>query len=95
MIGLGPPEPFLDDDQITDILANGPSDIYVERRGKLEKTGARFRDAAHLVNIAQRVAAAVGASTGKSDGRRPADGRKSSQYRAAPACPQRWDHFDR
>jgi pilus assembly protein CpaF len=60
MIGLGPPEPFLDDDQITDILANGPSDIYVERRGKLEKTGARFCDAAHLVNIAQRVAPAVG-----------------------------------
>jgi pilus assembly protein CpaF len=61
MIGLGPLEPFLDDDEITDILANGPSDIYVERRGKLEETGARFRDAAaHLVNIAQRMAAAVG-----------------------------------
>jgi pilus assembly protein CpaF len=60
MIGLGPLEPFLNDDEITDILANGPSDIYVERRGKLEKTGARFRDAAHLINIAQRIAAAVG-----------------------------------
>ena len=60
MIGLGPLEPFLDDDEITDILANGPSDIYVERRGRLEKTGARFRDAGHLVNIAQRIAAAVG-----------------------------------
>jgi pilus assembly protein CpaF len=60
MIGLGPLEPFLDDDEITDILANGPSDIYVERRGKLEKTGARFRDPAHLVNIAQRIAAGVG-----------------------------------
>ena len=40
MIGLGPLEPFLDDDEITDILANGPFDIYVERRGKLEKTAA-------------------------------------------------------
>ena len=60
MIGLGPLEPFLDDDEITDILANGPFDIYVERRGKLEKTAARFRDAPHLVNIAQRIAAAVG-----------------------------------
>src|SRR5947208_10732572 len=38
MIGLGPLEPFLDDDEITDILANGPFDIYVERSGKLEKT---------------------------------------------------------
>src|SRR5215472_8607696 len=60
MIGLGPLEPFLDDDEITDILANGPFDIYVERRGKLEKTTARFRDAQHLVNIAQRIATAVG-----------------------------------
>jgi pilus assembly protein CpaF len=60
IIGLGPFEPFLDDDEITDILANGPFDIYVERRGKLEKTAARFRDAQHLVNIAQRIATAMG-----------------------------------
>ena len=60
MIGLGPLEPFLDDNEITDILANGPFDVYVERRGKLEKTTARFRDAQHLVNIAQRIASAVG-----------------------------------
>ena len=60
MVGLGPLEPFLDDDEITDILANGPFDIYVERRGKLEKTAARFRDAQHLVNIAQRIATAIG-----------------------------------
>ena len=58
--GLGPLEPFLDDDEVTDILANGPFDIYVERRGKLEKTNARFRDAQHLVNIAQRIAAGIG-----------------------------------
>jgi pilus assembly protein CpaF len=60
MVGLGPLEPFLDDDEITDILANGPFDIYIERRGKLEKTAARFRDASHLVNIAQRIATAIG-----------------------------------
>jgi pilus assembly protein CpaF len=60
MVGLGPLEPFLDDNDITDILANGPLDIYVERDGKLEKTGARFRDAQHLVNIAQRIATGVG-----------------------------------
>src|SRR5437899_9521890 len=60
MIGLGPLEPFLDDDEITDILANGPFDVYIERRGKLEKTAAQFRDAQHLVNIAQRIASAVG-----------------------------------
>jgi pilus assembly protein CpaF len=60
MVGLGPLEPFLDDDDITDILANGPLDIYVERNGKLERTGTRFRDAQHLVNIAQRIATGVG-----------------------------------
>jgi pilus assembly protein CpaF len=60
MVGLGPLEPFLEDDEITDILANGPLDIYIARGGKLEKTGARFRDAQHLVNIAQRIATGIG-----------------------------------
>ena len=48
MVGLGPLEPFLDDEEITDILVNGPFDIYVERNGKLEKTAARFRDAQRI-----------------------------------------------
>jgi pilus assembly protein CpaF len=60
MVGLGPMEPLLEDDEVTDILVNGPFDIYVERRGKLEKTAARFRDAQHVVSIAQRIATAVG-----------------------------------
>jgi pilus assembly protein CpaF len=60
MVGLGPLEPLLADDTITDILVNGPSDIYVERRGKLEKTAARFRDTQHVVNVAQRIATGVG-----------------------------------
>jgi pilus assembly protein CpaF len=60
MTGLGPLEQFLDDDDITYILANGPFSVYVERRGRLEKTNARFRDSEHLVTIAQRIAGAVG-----------------------------------
>ena len=60
MVGLGPLEPFLEQDEITDILANGPFDIYIEREGKLEKTVARFRDSQHLVNIAQRIATGIG-----------------------------------
>ena len=60
MVGLGPLEPLLDDDEVTDVLVNGPFDVFVERRGKLERTTARFRDAQHLVSVAQRIAAAVG-----------------------------------
>jgi pilus assembly protein CpaF len=60
MIGLGPLEPLLRDDEVTDILVNGPFDVYVERFGKLEKTQARFRDTQHVVHIAQRIATAVG-----------------------------------
>ena len=60
MVGLGPLEPLLLDEEITDILVNGPFDIYVERQGKLEKTRIRFRDATHLVNVAQRIASAIG-----------------------------------
>jgi len=60
MVGLGPLEPLLQDDSVTDILVNGSNDIYVERRGKLEKTSAQFRDTQHVVNVAQRIATGVG-----------------------------------
>src|SRR5204863_1816286 len=60
MIGLGPLEPLLQDDEITDILVNGPFDIYAERHGKLEKTTARFRESSHVNHVAQRIATAVG-----------------------------------
>jgi pilus assembly protein CpaF len=60
MVGLGPLEPLLQDDTITDILVNGPYDIYVERHGKLEHVDTRFRDAQHVVHIAQRIASAIG-----------------------------------
>ena len=60
MVGLGPLEPLLADETVNDILVNGPNDVYVERHGKLDKTSVRFRDAAHLVNVAQRIATAIG-----------------------------------
>jgi pilus assembly protein CpaF len=60
MLGLGPLEPLLEDETITDIMVNGPDKIFVERRGKVVLSTARFRDAAHAMNICQRVAAAVG-----------------------------------
>ena len=60
MVGLGPLEPLLRDETITDIMVNGPFQIYVERRGKLELTDVRFRDGAHVINVAQRIATRVG-----------------------------------
>ncbi len=59
-LGLGPLEPLMADPTISDILINGPHTIYVERRGKLERTEARFLDLEHLLNIVQRIASRVG-----------------------------------
>lgn len=60
MIGLGPLEVLLKDDTVNDILVNGPTKIYVERRGKLELTNIKFRHDAHVMHVAQRIASAVG-----------------------------------
>ncbi len=60
IVGLGPIEPLLADDTINDIMINGPQKIFVERRGKVSLSHARFRDTGHLINVCQRIAAAVG-----------------------------------
>ena len=60
MLGLGPLEPILADESITDILVNGASQVYVERAGKLDLTDVRFRDNAHVLNIARRIVSHVG-----------------------------------
>lgn len=58
--GLGPIEPLTRDPSISDILVNGPKSVYVERGGKLEKTGITFRDNAHLLTIIDRIVSKVG-----------------------------------
>lgn len=60
LFGLGPLEPFMTDPSITEILANGPNDVYVERNGRLERTGVQFTDAAHLMRVVQRLASRIG-----------------------------------
>ena len=60
VMGLGPLEPLLADPTISDILVNGFDTIYIERRGKLEVTNARFTDPAHLRNTIDRIVSAVG-----------------------------------
>ena len=60
MLGLGPLEPLLADESVTDIMVNGSKQVYVERRGKLELTGVSFRDNAHVMSIATRIVTQVG-----------------------------------
>jgi pilus assembly protein CpaF len=60
LTGLGPIEPFFKDPTVSDILCNTYRNIYVERRGLLEKTNARFVDNAHLMNIIDRIISRIG-----------------------------------
>ncbi len=60
ILGYGPLEPLLRAPDITDILVNGPDIIYVERKGRLEKVDARFRDEAHLRHVIDRIVSRVG-----------------------------------
>jgi pilus assembly protein CpaF len=58
--GLGPLEPLLDDDQVSDILVNGYSKVYIEKAGKLQKTEVSFRNNDHLMQIIERIVSKVG-----------------------------------
>jgi pilus assembly protein CpaF len=58
--GLGPLEPILRDDSVTDIMINGAKQVYIEKKGRLELSKVRFADDAHVVRIVQRIAGAVG-----------------------------------
>src|SRR4051794_6060941 len=59
-LGFGPLEVLLKDPTISDILINGPHNVFVERRGKLEKTEIKFRDNDHLLQIIDRIVSKVG-----------------------------------
>jgi pilus assembly protein CpaF len=60
MLGLGPLEPLLADDSVTDILVNGAKQVYVERGGRLEPTEITFFDDSHVMNIALRIVNKIG-----------------------------------
>jgi pilus assembly protein CpaF len=60
IFGLGPLEPLLGDATVSDILVNNKDVVYVERRGILEKTGAKFRDDLHLMQVIDRIVSRVG-----------------------------------
>lgn len=60
LFGLGPLEPLLADPTISDILVNSPYKIYIERGGKLERSGVTFNDNAHVLRVIERIVSSVG-----------------------------------
>ncbi|RUU93816.1 MULTISPECIES: CpaF family protein [unclassified Mesorhizobium] len=60
MLGLGPIEPLLKDDSITDIMINTHRRVFIERRGMIEETAIRFRDEAHLLRVINKIVSAIG-----------------------------------
>ncbi|CUH75539.1 Putative conjugal transfer proteinc/MT3759 [Tritonibacter multivorans] len=58
--GLGPLETLLQDDTVSDILVNGPQQIFIERSGKLELSDVTFKDEKHLMRIIDKIVSAVG-----------------------------------
>ena len=60
VLGYGPIQPLLDDPEVSEIMVNGPKQVWVERKGKLVKTKVTFRDDAHVMRIIQRIVAPLG-----------------------------------
>jgi pilus assembly protein CpaF len=60
IVGAGPLQPLLDDPAVTDVLVNGPRDVWVERAGRLQRAAVDLGDAARVRSLAVRLAAAAG-----------------------------------
>jgi len=60
MLAYGPLQPLLEDPEVSDILVNGPDQVYIERHGKLELTNVRFSDSRHLMQVIDRIVTSIG-----------------------------------
>ena len=60
ILGYGPLEPFLRDTAVTEVMVNGPTQVYIERSGKLEMTTSSFLDDAHLLRIIDKIVSPIG-----------------------------------
>jgi len=60
ILGYGPIQRYLEEDEVTEIMVNGTDPIFVERAGRIQKTGARFTSDAHLRQVIERIVAKVG-----------------------------------
>ena len=86
-LGAGPLEPLLADDSVTEIMVNGPADVWVERAGRLYETNVRFTDDAHLRRIINKIVGQIGRRVDESspDGGR-APPRRQPRQRDHPAA---------
>jgi len=60
LTGYGPINPLLLDPDVSEVMVNGPEQVYVERNGKLELTGVLFRDNEHVMSVIERIVAPIG-----------------------------------
>ena len=60
LVGLGPISPLLRDEEVSEVMVNGPLHVFVERKGKLTESGVRFYDGRHLMNVIQRIVEPLG-----------------------------------
>ena len=60
VLGFGPLEQLLNDDDITEVMVNGPRQVYVERKGKLQRTEVVFRDDEHVMHIIDKIVSPIG-----------------------------------
>jgi pilus assembly protein CpaF len=60
MVGYGPIQPLLDDPLVTEVMVNGPKNVYVEKGGQLELTDVKFEDDAHVLRIIERIILPLG-----------------------------------
>lgn len=60
VVGHGPIEPLLKDEEISEIMVNGPGQIFIERKGKLEIANVRFRDDEHVLHIIDKIVSPIG-----------------------------------
>ena len=93
LTGLGPLAPLLADPAVTDVLVNGPTDIWVERGGGIERAAVRFASAAAVAAMVQRVVAPLGCAwTRRGPGSTPASRAASGSTRCCHRSPPtvRW-----
>jgi pilus assembly protein CpaF len=85
ILGYGPLEPLLQDSSITEVMANGPDNVYIERYGMIEKTNVTFENDAHLMRIIDRIVSPLGRRVDESSPM--VDARLPSGYRVNATIP--------